>query len=173
MPKNLELKIHINSFYRLKNRLNKINAEFIGGLIQKDIYYKISNRLVKLRIENGQQSLIKYFRDEKGKDRWSDYDVIKFTEGDTEKFFNQLFDIDAVVKKKRLLYIYDNTRIHLDDVKKLGKFLELETLVLNGLKDAKKRFNKIINLLELDLSSQIKKSYKNLMIENINDFNKI
>ena len=87
MPKNLELKIHINSFYRLKNRLNKINSEFIGELIQKDIYYKISNKLVKLRIENGQQSLIKYLRDEKAKDSFSNYDVIKFTEGDTEKIF--------------------------------------------------------------------------------------
>ena len=52
--------------------------------------------------------------------------------------------VEAVVEKKRLLYMYDNTRIHLDEVKGLGKFLELETLVLSGLKDAKNRFNKII-----------------------------
>ncbi len=61
-----------------------------------------------------------------------------------EKFFSNLFDVEVIVKKKRELFYYDDTRIHLDTVNNLGKFLELETLVTNGKADAKKRFEKII-----------------------------
>ncbi len=163
MPKNLELKIYCSSFSGLKKTLKVINAEFSGELIQKDVYYKNEKGLLKLRIENGEQSLIKYLRDEEGKDRWSDFHVLKFSGGNTEEFFNDIFEVEAVVEKKRLLYMYNNTRVHLDEVKGLGNFLELETLVLSGLKDAQNRFNKIIDLLGLDIKKQIKNSYKILI----------
>jgi adenylate cyclase, class 2 len=165
MPRNLELKVPSNSFNKIIKILEGINAGYIGELIQKDVYYQIKNGLLKLRIENGEQSLIKYSRDEKGIDRWSDFKVIKFSDGDAEVFLKDIFKIETVVEKKRQVYIYDNTRIHLDQVKDLGEFLELETLVVNGLEDAKKRFNDIINKLELDLNSQIKNSYKILLEE--------
>jgi len=47
----------------------------------------------------------------------------------------------------------------------LIKFLELETLVLKGKVEAKLRFEKIIKLLELDISKQIKKSYRDLLLK--------
>ena len=166
MSKNLEIKVHCSSFSKVKDRLIDIKAEYAGELIQKDIYYKTKEGLLKLRIENGQQSLIKYLRDEKGKERWSDFQILKFASGDARKFFGNIFSIETTVEKKRLLYMFDNTRIHLDDVKNLGKFLELETLVINGLNDAKKRFNTILDLLNLDFNQQIKKSYKILIEEN-------
>jgi adenylate cyclase, class 2 len=167
MPQNLELKIYCDSFSGLKKALKEIKAEFNGKLIQKDVYYKTTKGLLKLRIENGEQSLIKYLRDEKGKDRWSDYHVLKFSEGDAEEFLSSIFDTETIVEKTRLLYMYKNTRVHLDDVKNLGKFLELETLVLNGLQDAKKRFKNIISFLNLDINNQIKNSYKILIDEKI------
>lgn len=165
MPINLELKVLCNSFNKIQKLLEEINADCIGELIQKDIYYQIENGLLKLRIENGEQSLIKYTRDEKGKDRWSDFQVIKFSEGNAEEFLKDIFNIETVVEKNRLVYIYDNTRVHLDKVKDLGEFLELETLVVNGSDDAKKRFNDIIDKLKIDLNSQIKNSYKILIEE--------
>ncbi len=163
MPKNLELKVPCKSFSKIENLLQEINADFRGELIQKDIYYQTRNGLLKLRIENGEQSLIKYIRDESGEERWSDFQVIKFSGGDAEEFLKNIFNVETVVEKKRLLYMYDDTRIHLDKVKDLGEFIELETLVLNGLEDAKKRFNNITIKLELDLNNQIKNSYKILI----------
>ncbi len=163
MPLNLELKVKLNSLKQIENNLQKLKAEFIKELNQKDVYYKIAKDLVKLRIENGEQSLIRYNRDEKGKDRFSDYEVLYFSSGNGEKFLNNLFKVEAVVEKKRLLYMYDNTRIHIDKVKELGYFLELETLVINGKADAKKRFNFIVDALELELKNQIKKSYRDLI----------
>lgn len=34
--------------------------------------------------------------------------------------------IKGVVKKTRHLYIHEHTRIHIDDVEELGKFIEIE-----------------------------------------------
>lgn len=165
MPRNLELKIKLKSFSEIKKRLNQIGAEFTAELDQKDIYYKNKSGLLKLRIENNVECLIRYNRNENSKLRWSDYNLIKFREGNAEKFLADLFEIETVVDKKRSLYMYDNTRIHLDRIKNLGNYLELETLVFKGHQDAKKRFSGIVSLLQIDLKNQIKKSNRDLMLE--------
>ncbi len=168
MPLNLELKVKLNSFRKTSGLLKKINADFIQALSQKDVYYRTSGGLLKLRIENGKQSIIKYLRDEKGSERFSNYEFLKFESGNGESFFNNIFKIEAVVQKKRLLYIYDNTRIHLDTVKGLGRFLELETLVLKGKNDAKRRFAFVKKVLELEALPELKKSYRDLIISSKN-----
>jgi predicted adenylyl cyclase CyaB len=166
MPINLELKIRVTSHQSLKKILKQIGAENKGMLKQKDVYYSIPNGLLKLRIENGNESLIFYNRNENDKNRWSDFEFLKFANSNGEKFFSKLFDVEVIVKKKRELFYYGDTRIHLDKVNNLGKFLELETLVINGKADAKKRFEKIMSLLKLDESKQIRKSYRDLLIIN-------
>ena len=164
MPTNLELKIRVTSHQSFKKILEQIGAENKGMLKQTDVYYSIPNGLLKLRIENGNESLIFYNRNENNKNRWSDFEVLQFANAKGEKFFNNLFDVEVIVKKKRELFYYDNTRIHLDTVKYLGNFLELETLVINGKVDAKKRFEKIIGLLKLNESKQIRKSYRDFLM---------
>ena len=165
MPVNLELKIKIDSFDPLIEKLKSINVKEDSVLIQKDIYYKIPSGLLKLRIENGTKTLIYYNRDESSKNRWSDFNLLKIEDDNAEEFLSKLFVVEEVVQKERKLFWFNNTRIHLDEVKGLGNFLELETLVLDGKADAEKRFDEIVRLLNLDLSKQIKKSYKNLITE--------
>ena len=165
MSLNLELKIKIESIEYLIEKLKSINAKQDSILLQKDIYYKIPAGLLKLRIENGTKTLIYYNRDEISKNRWSDFNLLKIEDDNAEEFLSKLFEVDEVVEKKRKLFWFNNTRIHLDEVKELGRFLELETLVIEGKADAEKRFDEIVRLLNLVLSKQIKKSYKNLIAE--------
>lgn len=164
MPVNLELKIIVKSHQIFRRKLIEIGAENIGLLNQKDVYYKVPKGLLKLRIEDGKESLIFYRRDENGKNRWSNYDIVRIENGGGEKFLRKIFAVETIVEKSRELFYFENTRIHLDKVKSLGNYLELETLVLQGNADAKLRFEKIRNLLDLDISNQIKKSYRDLLI---------
>ena len=52
---------------------------------------------------------------------------------------NCLLNFVPLIKERKLFW-FNNTRIHLDEVKELGNFLELETLLLDGKADAEKRF---------------------------------
>ena len=164
MPVNLELKIKVRSFEKFRNILRKSKSHYKGILVQKDIYYKWKKGLLKLRIENSSSQLIKYNRDEKGMKRWSNYEILEVEGKNPENFFNNILQREAVVEKKRELYIYNNTRIHLDTVKRLGKFIELETIVIKNKKGAEKRFKEIITLLGIDQKKEIKSSYRNLII---------
>lgn len=164
MAFNLELKIKIESFRKFENILKKNRAEYKGILKQKDIYYKFKHGLLKLRIEKGTYTLIKYFRDEHNK-RWSNYELLELKGKDPEKYLNEILTQEVVVEKSRKLYLYNNTRVHLDEVKNLGKFLELETLLISDRKDATKRFNEIKLLLGIENVEEIRKSYKNLLMK--------
>ncbi|MFO7526338.1 MAG: class IV adenylate cyclase [Ignavibacteriaceae bacterium] len=169
MPRNLEIKIRLNSLKDIKQRLKSRRIGLKKILIQKDVYYSINNGLVKLRIENGQSSLIYYQRNENSSKRWSDYEFVNLSNGNIEKFFSRIMKMEVVVSKVRELYLYKNTRIHLDRVKGLGSFIELETMVKNGLMDAQKRFNNIIKILELNTDDQIRASYRDLILKKKND----
>ena len=164
MALNLEIKIKLGSHEPALAVLKELNAEFVKELYQKDVYYKIPRYLLKLRIEDEGESMIRYIRDEVNPDRFSDYEVIYFKAGGNEKFFNTIFETETVIEKKRLLFMYKNTRVHLDTVKHLGKFMELETLVLDGKDDAKKRFSFLIDKFSININEQIKGSYRDLKL---------
>lgn len=162
MPVNLELKVKINSIKKLEKLAKTASAEFKGVLKQKDVYFKNKKGLLKLRIENGACCLIKYLRDEKGK-RWSNYEILKLEGKNIEEYLKDILAVEVVVEKNRKLYVYKDTRIHLDEVKNLGKFLELETVVTKNKNHAEKEFYEVVKMLNLDLTKQIKASYRNLL----------
>ena len=165
MPINLEIKLKLVSFDEKLKLLKKLGAKQIQILNQKDIYYSVPNGLLKLRIENEKSMLIFYNREEQKKNRWSEFHLLKFDGKNSSSFLKKLFDVKAVVQKQRRLFLFNNTRIHLDDVKGLGNFLELETLVVDGKPDAEKRFRDMISFLRLDQSKQIRKSYRDLVVK--------
>ena len=164
MPKNLEIKVKLSSHKEVKAILKKNKIYLEELLIQKDIYYKVDKGILKLRIENDKQTLIFYDRNEKSKKRWSDYHLLEINKTDGNKYLKRFLDVLTIVNKKRELYLYNNTRIHLDYVKNLGYFLELETKVVKGLRDAESRFNYLLDLLDLRDKKEIRASYKDLMI---------
>lgn len=164
MAINLELKAALADHEIIKHSLKTINATFEGSLDQKDIYYNVPKGLLKLRIENGKSSLIRYYRDEKNPERWSNYFVVYLEGKETEELFESLYEIETTVIKKRELFLYKDTRIHLDKVTNLGHFIELETVVHDSKDRAKILFDEMTTLLQLDLTKQIRSSYKDLIL---------
>lgn len=162
---NMEIKVQVPVFDEIVVLLNKLNAEFVDTLNQKDIYFRSKNGLLKLRYVNGNYELIFYNRNEKEKDRWSNYHILNITDKNAEDFFCRMLEKETIVEKSRKLYIFKNTRIHLDSVKQLGNFLELETVVVNGQKDARKEFENVFNSLSLFKYKELRTSYRNLMLD--------
>lgn len=165
MARNLEIKVKLDNHKRIKKILSTNNIKLAEVLKQKDIYYKVKEGLLKLRIENGTRTLIYYNRNEKSKKRWSDYFLLDINTQNAEKFLDNFLERIIEVKKVRELYLYNNTRIHLDKVDNLGYFLELETRVVKGLRDAEKRFNYLVMLLDLKSYPELRDTYRNLLID--------
>ena len=165
MAINLELKIKTQTNDLLVEKIISNGGKFIELLPQKDTYYKFDKELLKLRKVKEEFQLVKYNRNEKEGERWSDYSLLFIKGEDVEGYLKDLFEIETIVEKERNLYIYKNTRIHLDAVNNLGQFLELETVVKEITKEeAKIEFYEVVEFLGLDLEKQIRKSYRDLML---------
>ena len=168
MRKNYEIKIPVKDIEGIKKAArkflkNKTHKHYIE--YQKDIYYIINGGRLKLRIINNKiGNLIYYNRKEHNKKRVSNY-IISATKNfkELDEILRKLFDIFIIVDKRREIYTYDNVRIHIDKVKKLGSFLEIE-VIYNSLKDAKKTMNDLVNYFSLNENEFIKDSYSDLLI---------
>lgn len=168
--KNIELKISINNFNKVVPLLKKIKARRINKLYQKDIYYHCKNGRLKIRIINNKKfELIFYKRPDRLDKKISNYQIfnikprqVNFVKSILDKKFGE----QIIVEKKRELWIYDHTRIHIDKVLGLGNFLELETVIKNiNIKKAEKEFGKVINLLNLKKDKKYSKSYSDLLLQ--------
>lgn len=66
--------------------------------------------------------------------------------------------------------MYKNTRIHLDQVRKLGQFLELETLVGKRTpEEARQETDTILRALELDSTTFLAVPYLDLLSQKRSD----
>lgn len=168
MPKNYEIKTSVKNLEDIRvavrklvrNKTHKHFTEF-----QKDIYYKTGNDRLKLRIINNQiGNLIYYKRKEHNRKRVSNY-IISETKNfkELDEILKKLFNIFVIVDKKREIFILDNIRIHLDKVKKLGSFLEIE-IIYDSIKEAKKIMSELIEYLNLEEKEFIKESYSDMII---------
>lgn len=142
MPRNLELKAHIDSVKTMENIACSLGARSAGVLRQTDTYFAVQNGRLKLReFGKGHAELIFYRRPNKKGGRVSEYSVIPLKSSDAMKrLLGRLYHVAEVVRKKRTLYLYKNARIHLDKVERLGEFIEFEVIVSRGMKQARELF---------------------------------
>lgn len=169
--KNIELKILLDKFNEVISLLRRIKARYVGRVYQTDIYYYCNTGHIKLRnVDNKNFELILYQRSNKRRGKISDYQIFNVNLGqvnDIKHVFDKIFGRKALVKKERELWLYKNTRIHLDRIRNLGRFLELETMVRNnGLRKARLEFNEVVKLLNLRMYQHVRKSYGDLGIQN-------
>ncbi len=166
MPQNLELKARISSISEAVRAAKRLNAKRSGILLQHDIYYNVSRGRLKLRIiKNRSAELIFYDRPNKKGSRYSHYFVLPVNNA---KLINAMctaaFGRKVIVKKKRLLFLYKNSRIHLDDVYRLGNFIEFEVLVKNGKQQAQKLLRLLSKEFHIKHAEVISASYSDLVL---------
>jgi len=93
-------------------------------------YFAVTQGGLKLREEQpGRPHLIQFERASEPQQRESRYRIIEV--GDGEALCAALaaaIGICGVVAKRRRLLLWENVRIHLDEVQQLGRFIELEAV---------------------------------------------
>lgn len=170
--KNIELKISFDDFRKITPFLRKMGAKQGDKLNQVDIYYYYKGGRFKIRVINNHiYELIFYQRPDKKEAKISNYQVLNINPTKFKKVKSGYADKlgeKVTVRKQRILWIYKHTRIHLDNVDKLGRFLELETMVDNiNLKQAKKEYNEIVKSLNLSRYKKHNKSYSDLLLARV------
>jgi homotetrameric cytidine deaminase len=99
-----------------------------GVLRQRDTYFRVASGRLKLREEEpGGARLVQYARADAGAARESRYRLVPVSDPDTLRAaLEASLGTLAIVEKERRLLLWRSVRIHLDRVKDLGSFVELE-----------------------------------------------
>lgn len=127
--RNLEIKAKLDGLDEARRRAEQCGALYQGVLIQKDTYFVCSTGRLKLReLGDGSSWLIGYQRPNASSIRASDYSMVA-VESTIGPLLAGSLGIRCVVEKRRDLYLVENVRIHLDEVRGLGTFLEFETVL--------------------------------------------
>jgi adenylate cyclase class 2 len=165
MPKNLELKSPYDSLSRAKRIARAMGAMHKGTLRQVDTYFNVRSGRLKLREIDGEQfELIYYERANSKKSRYSDYRIMPLAEPRSARdLFRALFGISVVVRKKRTLFLYQNARIHIDRVERLGTFIEFEVVVNQGKIQARALMQFLRKEFNIDATSLIGGSYSDML----------
>jgi len=131
MPRNIEIKAAVEDLSGIRQHVEAVADQGPTELHQVDTFFGCSTGRLKLREFGGSPAeLIYYRRSNIAGPKESSYFVTPMP--DPEKM-RQILDAAngrlGIVKKRRLLYLIGQTRVHLDKVEGLGSFVELEVVL--------------------------------------------
>lgn len=166
MATNLEFKVRCESLEALRPGLEKLKAMHRETVHQVDTYFQAPKGRLKLRelAETDEGWLIYYERPNQPESRYSQYQLCEIADCTALKtLLTAALGIKTVVEKRREIWMFHNTRIHLDIVSHLGQFVELET-IFQGQTDAEavKEHQHVKTSLNLDAAEPIASSYSEL-----------
>lgn len=166
MARNIEIKAISRNFLRLKAIVESISSSS-EEIHQEDTFFVCNNGRLKLRVfSSNSAELIFYDRPNSREPKLSNYSIVKTSDPQTLKsLLMAAYGVRAVVKKKRLLFIVGQTRIHLDQVEGLGSFVELEVVLRSDqdLEEGRKIADELVQILEISESDLIDCAYVDLI----------
>jgi adenylate cyclase class IV len=162
---NIEYKVELLDVELARTICRGIKAVWIAELHQTDTYYRIPSGRIKKRDCPGEPTeYIFYERGDILRPKLSHYSIYTEREAQT-RFGLEPLPTWLIVKKIRSLFLLGNVRIHLDDVERLGDFMELEAIVSPSCNVARchQAIARIIQTLKPALGEPIDCSYSDMM----------
>lgn len=138
MPANIEIKARVDDFNSLQHKAEKLSDTPCQVIPQEDTFFNCPQGRIKLRESAPDHGQVVYYlrQDVKGP-KHSEYKVFETNDpAGLKMILAEAYGVRGVVTKVRYLYMIGQTRIHLDDVKGLGKFMELEVVLRPDQSDA-------------------------------------
>jgi predicted adenylyl cyclase CyaB len=138
MPVNIEIKARVQDFASLQARAGQLSDTPCQVIPQMDTFFNCPQGRIKLRELSPQHGqLVYYMRQDISGPKHSEYKIYETTDPASLKLIlAEAFGVRGVISKVRYLYLVGQTRIHLDDVVGLGKFMELEVVLRQNQTDA-------------------------------------
>jgi len=166
--KMVELKARVDDHEVLRKKLSALGAEYAGTFQQTDLYFRVPEGRLKLReVKNSRTSeLIYYEREDVAGPKNDDAFILRVQEAeDLKTILKKILIPMTVIEKVREIYQHQGTQIHLDTVKKLGKFVEFERQTADEASMAEKDqriLEKLMKQLEIPSSNLETLSYSDL-----------
>ncbi|MBL8830278.1 MAG: class IV adenylate cyclase [Planctomycetaceae bacterium] len=134
LARNIELKARLPNLAAAREVAVRIATRYLGIQRQIDTYFVASHGRLKLREidEPRLAQLVWYERANTSDAKSSDYRLVEVANpSELKAALSAALGVRLAVDKRREIFLYDNVRIHLDEVVNLGTFLEFEA-VLNA-----------------------------------------
>lgn len=164
----IEIKARCQSPEKIHKILKANKATYKGMDHQVDTYFQSNNGRLKLRQGTIENTLIFYNRPDQEGPKLSKVVLHKPTEPKSlNEVLTAAMDVKVVVDKQRHIYFIDNVKFHVDEVKGLGSFAEIEaidetdTISIDVLQ---KQCDDYMMLLEIEQSDLIHHSYSDMLI---------
>jgi adenylate cyclase len=172
MGRNVEIKARVDDLEALRKRVEGLADSGPSTVTQKDTFFHSRRGRLKLRERSdGVAELIYYARANATEAKESSYLKVPCPQPeDILQALASALGIRGHVRKKRMVYLYGPTRIHLDSVEGLGEFVELEVVLAaeGGIEDGISVAHSLMARLGIDPDDLVEESYIDL-IEEPND----
>jgi predicted adenylyl cyclase CyaB len=170
LPSNIELKARARNFEAIKLRAEQLSDTPVQVIFQEDTFFNTPQGRLKLRVLADHAELIYYTRPDQDGPKRSDYHITRSNEPENlKRVLGLAYGVRGVVKKRRYLYVVEQTRIHLDDVEGLGQFMELEVVMQDGRSDAEGQAiaEGLMSALGVERGDLIEGAYMDLLEKNV------
>ena len=165
--RNIELKARLRDPERAEKICQELDAESQGVLDQRDTYFYGPNGRLKLRESRGRTpELIFYERENLAESTPSEYQISTM-DSSALYILRKALSVLVIVNKVRRLWLWKNVRIHLDEVYRLGVFLEFEA-VLDETLNQDEGYSRVTQLREafgIEDSDLLSDSYSDMLLE--------
>ena len=165
---NVEIKAHCKDPQRIRELLMLLGASYAGRDHQIDTYYRTPHGRLKLRQGNIENALIAYNRADVHDPKQSDILLYKTHDATgLGEILNRMCHVLVVVDKTRDIYFIGNTKFHIDEVKDLGTFVEIEAIDQDGSVDPDDLRVQVVEYMnELGISNAhlLTHSYSDMML---------
>jgi len=165
----IEIKAKSNDHAKIRAILLSNDAHLKGKDHQVDIYFNAPNGRLKLRKGDIENNLIYYERANNSGPKHSKVSLYKSDPSSTLKtVLENAMGTKVVVDKQREIYFIDNVKFHLDEVKDLGTFVEIEAIDENGQKSTQEllaQCQNYLKLFEIEDDDLIAVSYSDLILD--------
>jgi predicted adenylyl cyclase CyaB len=164
---NFEFKARLRDDSHIRAALRRLRARALGTDRQVDTYFRVPLGRLKIREGRIENSLIFYQRSNAARARRSHVDMMLLPRRNSLRaILSRALPVFAVVAKRREIYFVGNVKIHLDRVRGLGKFVEVEAMTRSGnmrkVRAQAAKFQKLFGIAPKDIVSL---SYSDLILK--------
>jgi adenylate cyclase len=169
MGRNVEIKAWVGDMEGLRRRVEEVADEGPVVIGQEDTFFNCQGGRLKVRVFSVDRGeLIFYERPDRSGPKESCYRIVPVADpGLLRQVLGAALGVVGVVRKERTLYLVGQTRVHLDRVEGLGKFVELEVVLLPGQTEAEGRrtAEELMERLHIPAAALVEGAYIDLLQE--------